>query len=110
MYAWAVCSSRDASWTYFVGRESLNGSLVLFSEREGLVFPLGYLTVTDQLCGTFLVITNPNGLCEINLKTPLRGDSYHTDHVSDRLIRCTIPLAAEGGFFFEYRYYGFAYI
>lgn len=69
---------------------------MVFARRGEDIFPMGYLTITDQLCGTFLVRTDEDGLFELVLRMPLRGDMIRTEYVSDRIIRCRIPLGGSG--------------
>jgi hypothetical protein len=91
--AWTIAALHNPDWTYFVGRECMNGSLILFAEKGERLWPMGYLCFTDQICGTFIVRTDNSGRFEVLLRTPLRGDRVHHDDVVDRYVRCTIPIA-----------------
>ena len=71
---------------------------MVFGRRGEGIFPIGYLPITDQRCGTFLVRTDEGGLFDLVLRTPLRGDMIQTEYVSGCVIRCRIPLG-ESGFY-----------
>lgn len=68
-------------WTYmFVGRESLNGTLVVglrkpeVPKHEATVV-LGYLALSDNQCGSFLIQTSSEGDISIMLVPPQRSDA-----------------------------------
>jgi hypothetical protein len=94
IHAWAIVPSDIQQSELIVAREAMNGTLVLATRRESNYFIAAYLTLTDHLCGTFLVNTDSSGYCDIVLKRPERSDRSHSgyERMGERRIRGSIPL------------------
>ena len=85
-------------WTYmFVGRESLNGTLVVglrkpeVPEQESTVI-LGYLALSDNQCGSFLIPTSSEGDISIMLVPPQRSDAVNSALMPRRALTAKVGL------------------
>ncbi|KAE9369758.1 hypothetical protein N431DRAFT_427906 [Stipitochalara longipes BDJ] len=71
---WAIIPYDRSYSDHMVARECTNGQLVLIARREDQCDIVGYLTFTDQLCGTYLAWCNTAGEWLIRLDYPQRSD------------------------------------
>lgn len=82
--AWALCSNECLEYgsDIYVTRERINGTLMLCASPDtpegGWMFsPIAYLTISDEMCGTFLLPTDEEGNISITLEEPIRPDSLY---------------------------------
>jgi Heterokaryon incompatibility protein (HET)/MYND finger len=111
LFAWTLCPSGASVSALFVGREEMNGTLVLAmldsdcetihigtTARLGEVSDtfsaiiIGYLTISDHQSGTFLVQVDPQGSIDMSFETPIRGDILNSEYHNNRFLRCTLGL------------------
>ncbi|KAH8893715.1 hypothetical protein GQ53DRAFT_821635 [Thozetella sp. PMI_491] len=101
LWAWVICPaplSIKGGPPLVIARESLNGTLMLLQEislGESLKIrnPVGYLTVSDNRSGTFLLPTSEDGSLDIRVPAVNIPGIIDSDYASDRIMRCTIDLA-----------------
>ncbi|PPQ66402.1 hypothetical protein CVT26_011272 [Gymnopilus dilepis] len=74
LYLWAVLPIDIVEDELSVCRELTHGVLVLNVERMGTTHIAAYLTLSDHFSGTFLVKTDDDGVIDMSLKIPERGD------------------------------------
>lgn len=103
LWAWLICPS-PVSLTprtaFSVAREAVNGTLVLVQEISiddftSYRWPVGYVTMTDNCCGTWLVQTSEEGKIEIALKMQSVRGIYVSTYAMDRILSCTVQLDDE---------------
>lgn len=87
--AWAIIPTSVASFaTLFVGRESLNGTLVLAYEQHGVAKVVAYLVMTEQTSGSYLIDSVESGMVEMVLAPRQRLDLQHATYSSSgRIIK-----------------------
>ena len=71
---WCICAAQASETVYHIVRESLNGTLALAIVQNGFLRPIAYLVLTDQLCGTYLVEIDRDGLFKREMRQALRSD------------------------------------
>jgi hypothetical protein len=95
VYAWAICSHDVPFDSMFVGRESLNGTLVLAvagdMNKTALV---AYLVVTDHESGTYLIKSDDEGKVDLLLQTPQRSDMGVEENKRDRRLQMQLTFTA----------------
>jgi hypothetical protein len=98
-YAWAICPSTMPVNSLFVGREDLNGTLVLaaLSDEDSTIQAsiIAYLTITDNRSGTFLIPADSEGKVHITFQTPQRSDMGNREMSNDRHLRAQLCLGKE---------------
>jgi Heterokaryon incompatibility protein (HET) len=94
-YAWTTCSRTVELQRAFVVREALNGTLGLAIKNAEMVQLVGYLTLTDQQCGTFLIKTSESGSInhELNIPQSMQtGLNFRGGWQGDRVLRGYIDM------------------
>jgi hypothetical protein len=95
VYAWAICSHNVPFDSMFVGRESLNGTLVLAVAGEMNETALvAYLVITDHESGTFLIKSDEDGKVDLLLQTPQRSDMGVIENKRDRRLQMQLAFRA----------------
>jgi hypothetical protein len=79
----------------FVGRETLNGTLVLATTHESTneISLVAYLVITDHESGTFLIQSDETGKVDMLLKTPQRSNRGVFETKWDRRLRVQLTFA-----------------
>lgn len=77
---WAIVPTDVVLEEVVVCREPTNGTLTLAVKREGRYRIVAYLTLSDNLSGTFLVNTDEVGRINLTLRIPERGDVRISTH------------------------------
>ncbi|KAK0726491.1 heterokaryon incompatibility protein-domain-containing protein [Apiosordaria backusii] len=102
--AWTVIAApvvlslvRDDQWSIGVGREDLNGTLVFFARKNAgssdeKTVVLGYLAISDNICGSFLIPSSPEGNIRVVLDSPGRTGAVNSDSIGKRMLEARIEL------------------
>jgi hypothetical protein len=98
-YAWAICPSTMPVNSLFIGREELNGTLVLAAlndvDSKIQASIIAYLTITDNQSGTFLIPADLEGKVHITFQTPQRSDMGDCEMSNDRHLRAQLRLGKD---------------
>ncbi|KAI9766107.1 MAG: hypothetical protein M1840_006814 [Geoglossum simile] len=94
---WAIVPRDIKRGALRVCRESVNGTLVLICKQDGAKHIVAYLTLTDKLCGTFLLQTDSNGYVDLTFKTPELSGMTISVHPQKgvKYLRGRVPLEDE---------------
>lgn len=96
VHLWALCPrsvlDNEGRNTLFVGRESLNGTLVVAKGLATHATIVAYLTISDARSGTFLVPVSEQGRVDVLLRTPTRSDIVNSEYMADRKLSATLRL------------------
>ncbi|KDR77487.1 hypothetical protein GALMADRAFT_278669 [Galerina marginata CBS 339.88] len=77
LFTWAIVPKDVALEEIIICREPMNGTLTLVVKRDGQHRIVAYLTLSDNLSGTFLVNTNEAGQIDLTLRIQERADAQH---------------------------------
>lgn len=96
VHLWALCPrsvlDSEGRNTLFVGRESLNGTLVVAKGLATHASIVAYLAISDARSGTFLVPVSEQGRVDVLLRTPMRSDIVNSEYMADRKLSATLRL------------------
>lgn len=99
--AWTVvpASALMSVVSIFVGREDLNGTLVVAGRMNtGLGRQvdaiLGYLTVTDTICGSSLIPSSPTGQIFVVFDSMARPGSYNSGSINKRVLEAEVEFVS----------------
>jgi Heterokaryon incompatibility protein (HET) len=82
---WTIIPYDRSYSELMVARECVNGQLVLIARRQDRCDIIGYLTFTDQLCGTYLAWCNTEGKWLTRLDFPQRSDVVVAELVKNEI-------------------------
>lgn len=82
---WTIITYDRSYSELMVARECVNGQLVLIARRGDRCDVVGYLTLTDQLCGTYLAWCNTEGKWLTRLDFPQRSDIVVAELVKNEI-------------------------
>lgn len=93
LHLWAICprSVLDDEGALYVGRECLNGTVVIAKESTYSSIA-AYLTISDLRSGTFLVPVSEDGQIDVLLRTTLRSDITNSQYMADRKLSALVQL------------------
>ncbi|KAK6438653.1 hypothetical protein LTR95_005147 [Oleoguttula sp. CCFEE 5521] len=74
LIAWAMCAKTVPDGSLAIGREPVNGSLVLLKRQSRRVYNLAYLVYTDSMSGSHVINSDEQGNIDLLLNTPKRSD------------------------------------
>ncbi|KAK6431761.1 hypothetical protein LTR95_012079, partial [Oleoguttula sp. CCFEE 5521] len=97
LVAWALCAKTTSDGSFSIGRESVNGSLVLLKRHSRGIYNIAYLVFTDSMSGSHVITPDEQGDVDLLLNTPQRSDTTVGFRgggtlTDDRHLRCRVDV------------------